>query len=170
MICNVHQRTLPVSAADAAFLVDDLASPDDRLWPYDRWPAIRFDRPLQVGARGGHGPIRYAVSAYVPGRHIQFTFTGRDIDGFHEFEVIDGGDEHCVLRHTLMAHASGSLRIVFPLVIEPLHDACLRDILDRAEAATGGAAAQRPHSAAVRVRRAALGLLWPRRALTPRAG
>jgi hypothetical protein len=75
-----------------------------------------------------------------------------------------------VLRHTLMAHASGSLRIVFPLVIEPLHDACLRDILDRAEAATGGAAAPRPHSAAVRVRRAALGLLWPRRGLTPRAG
>lgn len=170
MICNVHQRSLAVPAAEAGFLIDGLAGPDDRLWPSDRWPAMRFDRPLGVGARGGHGPIRYAVSAYVLGRRIQFTFTSPNIDGFHEFELIDGGDGRCVLRHTLMAHASGSLRIVFPLVIRPLHDACLRDALDRAEAATGGTAQLRPHPAAVRLRRAVVGVLWPRRTPTPRVG
>jgi hypothetical protein len=164
VICNVHQRSLAVPAAEAAFLIDGLAGPDDRLWPSDRWPAMRFDRPLGIGARGGHGPIRYAVSAYVPGRRVQFTFTGRNIDGFHEFELIDGGDRHCVLRHTLMAHASGSLRIVFPLVVRPMHDACLRDAMDRAELATGGPAERRPHPAAVRVRRTLVGGLWPRRA------
>jgi hypothetical protein len=167
VICNVHQRTLPVPVAEAGFLIDGLAGPDDRLWPYDRWPAIRFDRPLGVGARGGHGPIRYVVSAYVPGRRVQFTFTGRDVDGFHEFALLDGGESHCVLRHTLMAHPAGALRIAWPLVIHALHDAFQRDLLDRAEAATGGAAGRRPHSAAVRVRRAALRLPLP---LTPRAG
>jgi hypothetical protein len=68
MICNVHQRSLAVPVAEAGFLIDGLAGPDDRLWPSDRWPAMRFDRPLGVGARGGHGPVRYAVGAYVPGR------------------------------------------------------------------------------------------------------
>ena len=173
MICNVHQRSLAVPVADARFLIDDLAGPDDRLWPSDRWPAMRFDRPLGVGARGGHGAVRYVVSAYVPGRRIQFTFTGRNIDGFHEFELIDGGAGRCVLRHTLMAHASGSLRIVFPLLIRPLHDACLRDALDRCEAATGGASQRRPLSCAIRLRRAVVGILWARKrslaAVRPRA-
>ena len=57
-----------------------------------------------------------------------------------------------MLRHTLMAHPSGALRIVWPLVIHPLHDACLRDVLDRAEAATGGEGRRRPLPAAVRAR------------------
>ena len=74
MITNVHQRTLPVPVDEAGFLIDDLAGPDDRLWPYDRWPAIRFDHPLQVGAKGGHGPFRYKVGAYAPGRRVQFVF------------------------------------------------------------------------------------------------
>ena len=40
----------------AGRLLDGLSAADDRLWPKDRWPAMRFDRPLKVGARGGHGP------------------------------------------------------------------------------------------------------------------
>ncbi|UNO43730.1 DUF2867 domain-containing protein [Streptomyces sp. MST-110588] len=36
---------------------------------------MRFDRPLGVGAYGGHGPVRYRVSAYDPGRRIRFDFT-----------------------------------------------------------------------------------------------
>jgi hypothetical protein len=46
----------------------------------------------------------------------------------------------------------------------------LRDALDRAEAATGGAVERRPPPAAVRLRRAVVGILWPRPAPTPRAG
>jgi hypothetical protein len=65
-----------------------------------------------------------------------------------------------------MAHASGSLRIVFPLLIRPLHDACLRDALDRAEAATGGASQRRPLSRGVRLRRAVVGIVWARRGRT----
>jgi hypothetical protein len=153
MICNVHQRTLPVGVADAGFLIDDLGGPDDRLWPYDRWPAIRFDRPLQVGAKGGHGPFRYKVGAHSPGRRVQFVFASANVEGFHEFELLAGDEAHCVLRHTLMAHPSRPFRLAWSLFIAPLHDACLRDILDRAEAATGGDSRRRPHPAAVRARR-----------------
>jgi len=72
---NVHERVLDVPACDLAVLLDGLASPDDALWPRHLWPAMKFDRPLQVGAVGGHGPIRYTVEAYEPGRRIRFRFT-----------------------------------------------------------------------------------------------
>ena len=153
MITNVHQRTLPVPVDEAGFLIDDLAGPNDRLWPYDRWPAIRFQRPLTVGAKGGHGPFRYKVGAYAPGRRVQFVFASPSFEGFHEFELLQGDETHCVLRHTLMAHPSAPFSVLWSLLIGPLHDACLRDIMDRAEAATGGADRRRPHPAAVRARR-----------------
>jgi hypothetical protein len=156
MITNVHQRTLPVPVDEASFLIDDLAGPNDRLWPYDRWPAIHFDRPLQVGAKGGHGPFRYKVGAYAPGRRVQFVFASSPVEGFHEFELLEGDANHCVLRHTLMAHPSALFSLVWAVFIGPLHDACLRDILDRAEAATGGEGRRRPLPAAVRARRAML--------------
>ena len=121
-----------------------------------RSKAIRFDRPLQVGAKGGHGPFRYKVGAYAPGRRVQFVFGGPNAEGFHEFELLDGDETHCVLRHTLMAHPSALFSLAWALFIGPLHDACLRDVLDRAEVATGGEGRRRPLPVAVRARRAML--------------
>lgn len=31
-----------------------LASGNHRIWPNDKWLPMRFDRTLQIGARGGH--------------------------------------------------------------------------------------------------------------------
>jgi hypothetical protein len=64
---NVHERVLRHRAAEAGALLDSLASVDDRLWPSWLRPAQRLDGPLAPGARGGQGPIRYIVDAYVPG-------------------------------------------------------------------------------------------------------
>ena len=74
-VINVHERELNVSLYTAGELIDRLASENDVLWPSDRWPPMRFDRPLSVGAVGGHGPIRYVIEAYEPGRSIRFHFT-----------------------------------------------------------------------------------------------
>ena len=64
---NVHERALPVPAASAGRLLDGLGGRPDLLWPGESWPPMRFDRPLQVGADGGHGPIRYRVEEHAPG-------------------------------------------------------------------------------------------------------
>jgi hypothetical protein len=62
---------------------------------------MRFDRPLAVGAIGGHGPIRYVVEAYDPGAMIRFRFTRpAGFDGVHGFTVVTR-DEGVVLRHDL---------------------------------------------------------------------
>jgi hypothetical protein len=46
---------------------------------------MRLDRPLGVGASGGRGPIRYAVSDYEAGRRARFRFNPRcGLAGHHE--------------------------------------------------------------------------------------
>lgn len=137
-VLNIHTRTLPASDEEIGGLIDGLAGREDRLWPGDRWPPMRFDRPLGVGAIGGHGPIRYTVEAYEPGRWVRFRFTGpRGFRGFHEFTVHPDamGIE---LRHTLAMHTRGCAVLGWPLIFRWLHDACLEDCLDRAERATTG--------------------------------
>src|SRR3954452_21027347 len=82
VIRNVHERRLDAAPGEVGALLDSLAGADDRLWPHDRWAAMRFERPLdarasaeplRVGASGGHGPIRYQVSRYVAGRVVAFS-------------------------------------------------------------------------------------------------
>ena len=129
-VTNVHERLLPASPAQVGQLLDSLASPDDRLWPRTDWPPMRFDRPLQVGAAGGHGPIRYQVEAYDPGRRVQFRFTGpAGFDGFHAFEVMPRPDGHALLRHEIHMVARGPALVTWPLVFRPLHDALMEDAL-----------------------------------------
>ena len=138
MIVNLHHRALAAPPEEAGRLIDSLASDDDRLWPRDSWPAMRFDRPLGVGARGGHAFVRYRVVQYLPGERITFAFDPRiGVSGTHTFEVVprrDGGSE---LRHAMEASAHGRVRLTWPLAIRWLHDACLEDALDRAETALG---------------------------------
>jgi hypothetical protein len=141
-VLNVHQRPLSASPDEVGALIDTLAGPNDRLWPHPAWPHMRFDRPLAPGAVGGHGPVRYVISHYVPGRWIRFTFTGpRGFNGFHEYAV-HAEDGQTVLRHTLAMRARGPARLTWPLMFRPLHDAVVEDSLDRAEQATTGSAAR----------------------------
>ncbi|MER5389765.1 SRPBCC family protein [Saccharopolyspora sp. NPDC002686] len=136
---NVHVRCLPVDEDSAGALIDSLASPRDQLWPDRAWPPMRFDRPLGVGARGGHGPVRYRITGYAPGHWIRFHFTApRGFDGFHEFAV-QREDDRTSLHHLLSIHLRGPALITWPLVWRPLHDALLEDCLDKAERSTTGA-------------------------------
>jgi hypothetical protein len=157
-IRTVHQRSLPVSAVEAGSLIDGLATRRDRLWPRDAWPSMHLDPGLQVGASGGHGPIRYEVEAYEPGRRVRFRFTApRGLRGFHEFAVLPEG-EGCTLSHRLEARPGGLSMLSWPLVYAPLHDALIEDALDRAESALGtGAGRREPWSLRERMLRRLLG-------------
>jgi hypothetical protein len=150
-VVNVHERILDASADQVGRLIDGLASDDDRLWPHDRWPAMRFDRPLGVGAAGGHGPIGYVVESYTPGSAVQFRFTApQGFVGSHRFEVESVDATRTKLRHVIEMQTAGRASLAWAIAIRPLHDACLEDLLDRAEAATGGTPASRNWSRWVR--------------------
>ncbi|MEV2256202.1 SRPBCC family protein [Streptomyces sp. NPDC050147] len=139
-VYNVHERLLATKGSEVGALIDSLSGGvTDRLWPHPTWTAMEFDRPLAVGATGGHGPVRYTVTAYVPGTWVRFTFSGpRGFHGFHEFTVLPVDEERTALRHTLAMKTSGLARLTWPVAYRPMHDACLEDSLDRAELACTG--------------------------------
>jgi len=150
-VCNVHERLFPLPSALVGALIDSLASRDDRLWPRDKWPPMRFDRPLAVGAAGGHGPIRYFVEEYRPGQSVLFRFSApRGFNGTHCFEVEDRQGT-AVLRHVLEMRAAGRAVLSWSLYIRPLHDACVEDCMDRATVSLG-IALERPARWSIYVR------------------
>ncbi len=153
-VMNVHFRKLDgVSPAAAGAVLDTLASDEDLLWPHHSWPPMRFDRPLGVGATGGHGPVRYSVEAYSRGESIRFRFTRPEgFDGIHAYEVLHEGDA-VILRHVLIMRARGAALLTWPLVFRPLHDALIEDSLAQAEASLGKSATTRPWSPWVRLLR-----------------
>ena len=133
MVNNRHQRTLPARPAVVGQLIDGLAGHEDRLWPTEQWPAMCLDRPLGVGARGGHGPVRYCVEAYTPGEAIRFRFQApTGFDGYHEYVVIPLPDGGALLRHSVVMRTAGPARLSWPLLYRPLHDALIEDSLDKA--------------------------------------
>jgi hypothetical protein len=137
---SVHTRELPVTAHELGRILDTLAGPDDKLWPIERWPndPIGFDRPLAVGARGGHGPIRYTVAAYEPGRRIAFEFEpGSGLRGHHRLEVEPVDGDRARMRHVLDAEVGGIYRLLRPVFLA-MHDALVEDLLDKAELAATG--------------------------------
>lgn len=157
-IVNVQSRVLNAPAADVGPLIDSLASANDRLWPHDRWPPMEFDRPLGVGADGGHGPVRYVVESYEPGRSVQFRFTAPEgWHGSHRFEIEEAGPNKAALRHIIEMRTTGLSRLTWFLVFRPMHDALMEDALDRAETYTSGHPAERDWSPWVRMLRWALG-------------
>ncbi|MBT8397363.1 MAG: SRPBCC family protein [Gemmatimonadetes bacterium] len=139
-VSNHHSRSFGEPPELVGACLDSLSGQADSLWPYERWPRMGFDRPLAVGAKGGHGPIRYFVEEYEPGRKITFRFTKPDgFQGTHGFHVTPT-DSGCELRHVIEMRVSGPALLTWPVVFRPLHDALLEDALDKVEANLSGRA------------------------------
>lgn len=139
-ISNVHVREIAAPAAVLGELLDTLGSADDRLWATDIWVAepVLFDRPLGVGADGGHGSIRYSVVEYEPGRRIVFEFSpDGGMSGTHGFEIEALGPDRGRLTHFLEARTSRWMRPLVPILIG-WHDAMVETALDRAELGATG--------------------------------
>lgn len=143
MVRNTHERRLAATPEQVGALLDRLSGEDDVLWPAGAWPTLRLDRQLGVGARGGHGPIRYAVEAYEPGRLVRFRFDPvMRIDGWHALEVVAESAQVTVLRHVVVGAMRGRMRLLWPLAVRWLHDAVLEDLLDNAERELHGVVAR----------------------------
>lgn len=142
---NIHTRDLSSSLLHVGQLIDGLASEQDRLWPLESWPAMRFDRPLSVGAVGGHGPIRYTVESYEPSTSIRFRFTAPDgFEGTHGFDVYEVRPGLVRLQHVLSMRLKRGAHLSWPLIYRWLHDALIEDALDRAEVAVSSRPVHRP--------------------------
>ena len=164
----MHFRDLLVPADAVGRLIDGLAGEHDLLWPHEVWPRMDFDRPLGIGADGGHGPVRYEVVGYEAGSSVIFRFKApRGFEGTHRFDV-DASPHGSRLTHTLRMTARWPATLTWPLVFRPLHDALLEDCMAKAQIALGEHPTVLPWTAPVRLLRRALGRgrVRPQSALT----
>jgi uncharacterized protein DUF2867 len=138
MVRNVHERVVSAPIERVGPLLDRVGGPDDVLWPTPAWRPMVLDRPVAVGAVGGHGSIRYRVTDHVPGRKVEFEFTpGQGIDGWHAITAEPVGPDRTLLRHVAEGRFTGGMRLAWPLAVRWAHDAVLEELLDNAERAVG---------------------------------
>lgn len=165
VVTNIHAREIAAPPEAAGALLDSLSSRHDLLWPHEKWPPMRLDRPLGVGAAGGHGPIRYVVEAYEPGHYIRFRFTAPPgFIGTHCFFVARTGPAAAQLRHEINMQLKGAALLTWPLAIRPLHDALIEDALDKAETRLTGRTVSRPWPLWVRIIRRLMARVAARKA------
>ncbi|MFI1252373.1 DUF2867 domain-containing protein [Streptomyces netropsis] len=134
---NIHERVIEAPAETVGALLDRLSSDDDPVFPTPAWPAMRFDRPLGVGAEGGHGPVRYRVGAYEPGSRLRFDFAPPS-DGFHELTVEPLGPGRCRVRHTLEQTQHGTEALAWALAFRFAHDTVVEEVFDNIERVATG--------------------------------
>ncbi|MCP9210942.1 DUF2867 domain-containing protein [Streptomyces sp. NEAU-Y11] len=134
---NIHERTIEAPAEAVGALLDRLSSAHDPIWPSPAWPPMRFDRPLGVGAEGGHGFVHYRVTAYEPGRRVRFVFTPGE-HGFHELAVEPLAPGRCRVRHVLEERQRGTQWLVWTLAVRWAHDTVVEELFDNIERVAAG--------------------------------
>jgi len=133
-VLNIHHRIIHQPKAVVAELLKTLATKEDKVWPQEKWPAMRFKEGLVEGAKGGHGPIRYFVKSIVPEESIEFEFmkpTG--LVGIHKFEMKEVGDGQTEIKHTIDMKTNLIGTVQWNTFIRVLHDALIEDAFDKVE-------------------------------------
>ncbi len=147
-IFNRHDRIIPADQDALGPVLNSLSGPEDELWPRDKWPPMVLDTALKVGAAGGHGPVRYRVSEYVPGRRAAFQFDRAGlmggVDGRHYFEVVPRRG-HVIIRHDLEGECGLGMWLKWTFLVKPLHNTVIEDAFDKVESRFRGTAVKRSH-------------------------
>ncbi|MDO5981315.1 hypothetical protein [Flavivirga spongiicola] len=132
-VLNIHKRIINQSKQEVYKLLDSLSTKDDKIWPYEKWPAIRFKSGLKMGSKGGHGPIRYTVVSanYTDG--IVFKFINKGFNGTHEFKINELNNSKVEIIHIIKMKTSGVVTYYWLFIIRWLHDALIEDAFDKLE-------------------------------------
>lgn len=132
-VLNIHIREINQPKSEVAKLFETLSSKNDMMLATDKWPPMRLDKGLQVGSKGGHGPIRYFVTDYQKESAITFQFDLKGFDGFHTFEINEIAADKTQLKHTIDITTSGWATLKWLFAIRSLHDAYIEDAFDKVE-------------------------------------
>lgn len=156
-VLNVHSRIIDQPKSELVGLFDTLATKNDRVFPIEKWPRMKFKEGLSLGAKGGHGPIKYTVAEIQPQQKVVFKFSKPEgFLGHHWFELIDRGADATELKHVIDIKTKGLAIFKWLLVIRPLHDALIEDALDKVENQFSSNKKKTPWSLWVRFLRALL--------------
>jgi hypothetical protein len=133
-VVNIHKREINRPKDEVLGLFATLSQKGDRIWPFEKWPAMKFKNGLRVNSAGGHGPVRYKVIDYRSTGYIEFEFLKpRGFKGIHKLEITDLNDNKTGIEHTIEMETSGFGTLSWIFAIRWLHDALLEDALDKIE-------------------------------------
>lgn len=133
-VINSHNRIISQPIEKVSQLFKTLATSEDRIWPYENWPAIRFKDGIKVGSKGGHGRIRYTIIKYVEGKYIKFKFSKPEgFNGTHHLKIEHNAECSTIISHEINAHLSFKASCFWVIVIRWLHDALIEDAFDKVE-------------------------------------
>lgn len=133
-VLNIHHRIINQPKTVVVELLKTLATKEDKIWPKEKWPAMRFKQGLIEGAKGGHGPIRYFVKKIVPDESIEFQFTKpTGLIGIHKFEMKEIGKNQTEIKHTIDMQTNAVGTLQWKTFIRVLHDALIEDAFDKVE-------------------------------------
>jgi len=133
-VLNIHYRIINQPKSVVAEFLKTLATKEDKVWPKETWPAMRFKDGLVEGANGGHGPIRYFVKKIMPDESIKFQFTKpTGLMGFHKLEMKEIGENQTEIKHTIDVQTNFVGTLQWNTFIRTLHDALIEDAFDKVE-------------------------------------
>jgi hypothetical protein len=132
-VINIHHREITQPKSEVAKLFKTLATENDLMLATDKWSPMKLDKGLQVGSKGGHGPIKYFVTDYQKDNSITFQFGLTGFKGFHKFELFETEPNKTLLKHTIDMTTTGSAMLKWALAIRWLHDAYTEDAFDKVE-------------------------------------
>jgi len=133
-VLNIHKRVINQPKEKVSELLETLSAKNDKIWPYEKWPAMKFRKGLVESADGGHWPIRYLIEKYELKEFIQFKFSKPiGFNGIHKFEILELENGKTELKHTIDMDAVGKGLLIWVIAIRPLHNALLEDALDKVE-------------------------------------
>ncbi len=133
-VINIHKRVINQPKEDVSKLLTTLATEDDKIWPNEKWPTIRFKDGLRVGSKGGHGIIRYRITKYNFEDSIYFKFTKPSgFNGHHNFKINQLEPHKTEVVHCIDMKTMGMSTFSWVFIIRWLHDALIEDALDNIE-------------------------------------
>ena len=133
-VLNIHKRILNQPKNKLIESLKTLSTENDKIWPKEKWPAMKFKDGIKVGAKGGHGPVRYSVEKYNTSEIIQFRFSKPNgFNGIHKFELNKLTEEKTEIKHTVDMNTSGKGTLIWILAVRSLHNALIEDGFDKLE-------------------------------------
>ncbi len=133
-VLNIHSREINAPKAQVVALLDTIATPNDQMWPFEKWPAMKFREGVKVDSKGGHGVIRYRIKRYIPRELIEFEFRKpKGFNGVHRFDFFELGENKTEVRHTIDMDAVGVGIVTWSILVKWLHNALLEDALHKIE-------------------------------------
>ncbi|WP_462219280.1 hypothetical protein [Ferruginibacter sp.] len=132
-VLNIHNREITQPKSEVAKLFKTLATENDLMLATEKWSPMKLDKGLQIGSKGGHGPLKYFVTDYQKDNSITFQFDLTGFNGFHKFELLVSEANKTKLKHTIDMTTTGLATLKWALAIRWLHDAYIEDAFDKVE-------------------------------------